>query len=173
VQNSAQGYVRLSVGLGDYMDFWDAFLMMFRIIVSIGLFAAPAFAHLYLKSEAEDIPDFIFNFLIITSPTSFLLSARNRSGDFFDGTAVCYYAGISYRYESVYDIGINFKNARFLCRFYCAFLAGIVGIKYINLYCYKLFGKDELAFMLALGAYRFIKIYLYDGCYAPDGKIFL
>ncbi len=161
VQNSAGGYVRLSVGMGDFMDLWDAFLMMLRIVVSIVLFAAPAFAHLYLKSEADDIPDFIFCFPDYYRPDDvfyYLLAI---------GAAFLPMALLSVIMHESF-VGLNpflllssfLKTHIFYIGFIVIFWAGLFAVWYIHSYCFKLFSANSYSLLLAIGAYRFIKIYL-------------
>jgi DNA-directed RNA polymerase subunit RPC12/RpoP len=161
VQNSAQGYVRLSVGLGDYMDFWDAFLMMFRIVVSIVLFAAPAFAHLYLKSEADDIPDFIFNFPEYNKPDEFFYYLLAIGAALFPMALLSIIMHESFAGLNPFLILSSLlKTHVFYIGFIVIFWVGIFSVWYIRSYCLKLFSLHPYFLLLAISAYRFIKIYL-------------
>ncbi|MCE5339710.1 MAG: hypothetical protein LLF92_01105 [Planctomycetaceae bacterium] len=161
VQNSAQGYVRLSVGMGEFMDFWDAFLMMFRIIVSIVLFAAPAFAHLYLSSEADDIPDFIFNFPEYNKPDEFFYYLLAIGAALFPMAMLSVVMHESFAGLNPFLILSSLlKTHVFYIGFIVLFWAGVFSFWYIRSYCFKSFKVNSYSLLFAIGAYRFIKIYL-------------
>jgi len=161
MQNSAEGYVRLSVSVSEHSDLSEAFFVLLRIIGCLILFFAPALIRLYKNSEMNNIfyfllhlyeynqPDKIFYYLLAGGAALFPISLLSvvMHGSLCGLNPFLLIASI---------LKTFFHYAGLILIFW----AGIFAIFYIRQYITKVFTGGIFTYTVAFGVFRFIKIYL-------------
>jgi DNA-directed RNA polymerase subunit RPC12/RpoP len=160
IQNSADGYVRLSINAGDHTDLGETFFMTLRIFVCLLLFLLPGLIRLYYFNEADNILDFIFVFREYNTPDKgfYILSAISAA--FFPMGLL----------SIVMKESFSGLNPILICKsilrthiFYVwlliLFWAGITAIVYVRIFIIKTF-RNEFSHMAAIGVFRFFEIYI-------------
>jgi len=149
IQNSACGYVRLSVNISEHSDLGETFFIMLRIFGCLILFFGPALVRMYQNIYKDEEQDKIFYYLLAGGAALFPISLLSVV-----------------MHDSL--LGLNpflliaaiFKTLFQYIGLVMIFCVGILAIFYISRYITKTFKNSLCIYTIAIGIVRFIKVYL-------------
>ncbi|MEN6386293.1 MAG: hypothetical protein ABFD79_14000 [Phycisphaerales bacterium] len=161
IENSAQGYVRLSVNISDHADFSETLFTILRIVACLCVFVLPAVIRLYYSNEADNIFDFLFAFGEYNTPDKGFYILLGISAALFPIALLSIIM-----HESLWGMNpwIIYKSILHTHIFYIwlvflfwTFVAAIICVKLFILP--KCTGK--LLYIAGICVYRFFKIYVF------------